>query len=274
MQLVIRGVTRGMGGIGTTWRKTSVEFIPWCRRRKKKPSEPGEGMHYASPDVSQEAQSPRKRKASSAAVAAFADVEAWIYGHGTPSELQGELELKERLRRLGLELGAVRMEHSSYRGLWGAVLKELFPTRWQSRQHVAAHVGASNKVLRTWREKVITLRRPEPSAEASSAITNGTLPGRGAEATEHLLPAAAAANAASAASGQHAAWAVPPGSAAAPAAVWLPWAAPVLARAEPGVVMVADGGARPHLGCGGGGHASSGGRVPEARQQASPIPAA
>ena len=98
----------------------------------------------------------KKRKATTEAVAVFDEITAWIHENGVPSNPQG---LQDKLRRLGIELGAVRMEHSSYRGLWGAVLKELFPTRWPSRQHVADHVGASNKVLRTWREKVSTLRQ-------------------------------------------------------------------------------------------------------------------
>ena len=99
---------------------------------------------------------PKKRKATTEAVAVFDEIAAWIHENGVPSNPHG---LQNKLRRLGIELGAVRMEHSSYRGLWGAVLKELFPTRWPSRQHVADHVGASNKVLRTWREKVSTLRQ-------------------------------------------------------------------------------------------------------------------
>ena len=101
----------------------------------------------------------RVARATNETAAAFEEVAAWIRENGAPGELHGQLELKERLRRLGTELGAVRMEQSSFRGLWGAVLRELFPSKWTSRLALATHVGANDKSLRTWQERVLTLRQ-------------------------------------------------------------------------------------------------------------------
>ena len=66
----------------------------------------------------------RVARATDEAAAAFEEVAVWIHENGAPGELQGQLELKERLRRLGTELGAVRMEQSSFRGLCGAPCSE------------------------------------------------------------------------------------------------------------------------------------------------------
>ena len=133
----------------------------------------------------------KKRKATAEAVAVFDEIADWVNENGVPSDLQGKLglALKGKMRRLSIELGAVRMEHSSYRGLWGAILKELYPTKWSSRQHVADHVGASNKVLRTWREKVITIRQRRGEGVNGAGRLSGPSPDeRPEQATSMVQP--------------------------------------------------------------------------------------
>ena len=109
-----------------------------------------------------------RRTATDEAVAAFEEVAVWVHDNGGPGDLQGQLELREKLRKLGTELGAVRVEQSSLRALWGAVLRELFPSKWVSCKQLATYVGVSEKVLRTWRDKVETLRQPGDVPVAAS----------------------------------------------------------------------------------------------------------